>query len=162
MKNPDRVRRLIKQLFEISQQLEDETERSGLMPSGQQLGNLGEILLADRFGLLLEKPMTVGIDAWTELGERVQIKTTTERGRGIPLCKEKPDEDIMLLAALIHSNGTFDVIFNGPMVFAWDIRQKTRKSTGIYFASMGPLLRKAKSVPPALRIRENVISNIAA
>ena len=106
--------------------------------------------------------MTIGIDAWTKLGARVQIKTTTERGRGIPLCKEKPDEDKMLLAALIHSNGTFDVIFNGTMVFAWDIRQKTRKSTGIYFASMGPLLRKAKSVPPALRIRENVISNIAA
>tara|TARA_B100000073_G_scaffold335125_1_gene328411 strand:+ start:529 stop:1002 length:474 start_codon:yes stop_codon:yes gene_type:complete len=150
--NPERVRDLIKQLFQISRQLEKETHRKGLMPSGQQLGNLGEILLADRFGLELAKPMTVGIDACTSNGDRVQIKTTTERGRGIPLCHEKPDDDIHLLAALIKSDGSFDVIFNGPMIFAWEIRQKTPKSTGIYFASMGPLLRKAKTVPMEFRL----------
>ena len=162
MKNPETVRKLIKQLFEISQKLEDETQRLGLMPSGQQLGNLGEILLADRFGLLLEKPMTVGIDAWTSFGERVQIKTTTERGRGIPLCKRKPDDDVLLLAALINRDGTFDVIFNGPMVIAWEIKQKTPKGNGIYFASMDPLLRKAKSIPMALRIHESPSTVVAA
>ena len=152
MQNPERVRDLIKQLFQISRQLEKETHREGLMPSGQQLGNLGEILLADRFGLQLAKPMTVGIDACTSNGDRVQIKTTTERGRGIPLCHEKPDDDIHLLAALIKSDGSFDVIFNGPMLLAWEIRQKTPKSTGIYFVSMGPLLRKAKTIPTELRL----------
>ena len=71
-----RVRDLIKQLFEISRQLEKETHRDVLMPSGQQLGNLGENLFADRFGLELQKPMTVGIDACTSIGDRVQIKIT--------------------------------------------------------------------------------------
>ena len=158
MQNPEHVRNLIKQLFEISRQLKKETHREGLMPSGQQLGNLGEILLADRFGLQLAKPMTVGIDACTSNGDRVQIKTTTERGRGIPLCHEKPDDDIHLLAALIKSDGSFDVIFNGPMVLAWEIRQNTPKSTGIYFASMGPLLRTAVTVPMELRL--TAVSNL--
>ena len=89
MKN-NRVRQLIQELFMISNQLEAELPGRGLMPAGQQLGNLGELLIADRFGLELTPPMQKGIDAHPADGTKVQIKTTTTRGVGIPLGHERP------------------------------------------------------------------------
>ena len=73
--NSRKVSELIKQLFEASLQLETEIPGRSFLPSGQQLGNLGEVLVAEAFGLNLCKAMTKGIDAHTEDGRMVQIKT---------------------------------------------------------------------------------------
>ena len=70
---------LIKQLFEISQQLEAEIPGRKSLPSGQQLGNLGEALIAEAFGLNPCKAMTKGIDGHTDDGRIVLIKTITSR-----------------------------------------------------------------------------------
>jgi len=144
---------LIEELFRISNQLEAELPGRGLMPAGQQLGNLGEVLIADRFGLDLTKPMQKGIDAHTADDRKVQIKTTTSRGVGIPLGHEQPDADVYLLAGLLNANGTCEVIFNGPMVLAWAIRQPTPKSGGVAFVSKGPLERLAREIPAELQLK---------
>ena len=83
------VSKLIKQLFEVSSQLEAEIPDRNFLPSGQQLGNLGEILVAEAFGLNLCKAMTKGIDAHTEDGRMVQIKTVTSRAAGVHLSKRQ-------------------------------------------------------------------------
>ena len=151
--NNSKVRMLIQELFRISNQLEAELPGRGLMPAGQQLGNLGELLIADRFGLELSPPMQKGIDAHTSDGTKVQRKTTTSRGVGIPLGREQPDGDVYLLAGLLNANGTCEVIFNGPMVLAWSIRQPTRKSGGVAFVSKGPLERLAREIPAELQLK---------
>ena len=151
--NSNKVRQLIQELFKISNQLEAELPGRGLLPAGQQLGNLGELLIADRFGLELTTPMQKAIDAHTADGTKVQIKTTTSRGVGIPLGHEQPDGDVYLLAGLLNANGTFEVIFNGPMVLAWEIRQATPKSGGVAFVSKGPLKRLAKEIPDELQLK---------
>ena len=151
--NTSKVRQLIEELFKISKQLEAECPGRGLMPAGQQLGNLGELLIADRFGLELTPPMQKAIDAHTADGTKVQIKTTTSRGLGIPLGHERPDEDVYLLAGLLNTNGTCDVIFNGPMVLAWAIRQPTPKSGGVAFVTKGPLKRLAREIPTELQLK---------
>ena len=152
MKN-NRVRQLIQELFMISNQLEAELPGRGLMPAGQQLGNLGELLIADRFGLELTPPMQKGIVAHTADGTKVQIKTTTTRGVGIPLGHERPEEDVYLLAGLLNANGSCEVIFNGPMVLAWEIRQPMTKRGGVAFVSRGPLKRLAKEIPAELQLK---------
>ena len=151
--NHRKVRQLIQELFKISNQLEAELPGRGLMPAGQQLGNLGELLIADRFGLELASPMQKAIDAHTADGTKVQIKTTTTRAAGIPLGHEQPGDDVYLLAGLLNANGTCDVIFNGPMVLAWEIRQPTPKSGGVAFVSKGPLKRLACEIPEELQLK---------
>ena len=151
--NKSKVRQLIQELFKICNQLEAELPGRGLLPAGQQLGNLGELLIADRFGLELTPPMHKAIDAHTTDGTKVQIKTTTSRGVRIPLGHEQPADDIHLLAGLLNANGTCEVIFNGPMVLAWAIRQPTPKSGGVAFVSKGPLERLAREIPSELQLK---------
>ena len=151
--NSSKVRQLIQELFKISNQLEAELPGRGLLPAGQQLGNLGELLIADRFGLELTTPMQKAIDAHTADGTKVQIKTTTNRGVGIPLGHERPNDDVYLLAGLLNANGSCEVIFNGPMILAWAIRQPTPKSGGVAFVSKGPLKRLAREIPAALQLK---------
>ena len=151
--NNIKVRQLIQELFRISNQLEAELPGRGLMPAGQQLGNLVELLIADRFELELTPPMQKAIDAHTADGTKVQIKTTTSRGIGIPLGHEQPRDDIYLLAVLLDANGNCEVIFNGPMVLAWGIRQPTPKSGGVAFVSKGPLERLARKIPAELQLK---------
>ena len=151
--NSSKVRQLIQELFKISNQLEAELPGRGLLPAGQQLGNLGELLIADRFGLELTPPMQKAIDAHTADGTKVQIKTTTNRGVGIPLGHERPADDVYLLAGVLNANGSCEVIFNGPMILAWAIRQPTPKSGGVAFVSKGPLKRLAREIPAALQLK---------
>lgn len=61
---------------------------------------------------------------------------------------------MQLVAVLIKTDCTYGIVFNGPMVLAWQIRQTTPKSIVIYFASMGPLLRIAQSGPQELSLCE--------
>ena len=151
--NSNKVRQLIQELFKISNQLEAELPGRGLLPAGQQLGNLGELLIADRFGLELTTPMQKAIDAHTADGTKVQIKTTSSRGVGIPLGHERPGGDVYLLAGVLNANGSCEVIFNGPMILAWAIRQPTPKSGGVAFVSKGPLKRLAREIPAALQLK---------
>ena len=141
--NSRKVSELIKQLFEASLQLETEIPGRSFLPSGQQLGNLGEVLVAEAFGLNLCKAMTKGIDAHTEDGRMVQIKTVTSRAAGVHLSKRRPSVNTHLIAIEIKPDGTFDVIYNGPEIHAWLVRQ-----SGKPFVSMGPFLKAAKAIPP--------------
>ncbi|QNI43346.1 hypothetical protein [Synechococcus sp. A15-28] len=133
---------LIKQLFEISRQLEAEIPGRNFLPSGQQLGNLGEVLVAEAFGLNLCKAMTKGIDAHTEDGRMVQIKTVTSRSAGVHLSKRRPSVNTYLIAIELKPDGTFEVIYNGPEMHAWLVRQ-----SGKPFVSMGPFLKAAEAIP---------------
>ena len=140
--NSRKVSELIKQLFEASLQLETEIPWRSFLPSGQQLGNLGEVLVAEAFGLNLCKAMTKGIDAHTEDGRMVQIKTVTSRAAGVHLSKRRPSVNTHLIAIEIKPDGTFDVIYNGPEIHAWLVRQ-----SGKPFVSMGPFLKAAQAIP---------------
>ena len=136
------VSALIKQLFEISRELEAVIPGRNFLPSGQQLGNLGEALVAEAFGLNLCKAMTKGIDAHTDDGRMVQIKTITSRAAGVNLSKRRPSVNTYLIAIQINPDGNFDVIYNGPEIHAWLVRQ-----SGKPFVSMGPFLRAAQAIP---------------
>ena len=136
------VSELIKKLFEISRQLEAVIPGRNFLPSGQQLGNLGEVLVAEAFGLNLCKAMTKGIDAHTDDGRMVQIKTITSRAAGVNLSKRRPSVNTYLIAIQINPDGNFDVIYNGPEIHAWLVRQ-----SGKPFVSMGPFLRAAQAIP---------------
>ena len=61
---------LIKQLFEASLQSETEILGRSFLPSGQQIGSLGEVLVTEAFGLNICKAMTKEIDAHTEDGRK--------------------------------------------------------------------------------------------
>ena len=140
--NSRKVSELIKQLFEASLQLETEIPGRSFLPSGQQLGNLGEVLVAEAFGLNLCKAMTKGIDAHAEDGRMVQIKTVTSRAAGVHLSKRRPSVNTYLIAIEIKPDGTFEVIYNGPEIHAWLVRQ-----SGKPFVSMGPFLKAAQAIP---------------
>ena len=151
--NRRKVSELIQRLFDIAVELEKELPGRGFLPAGQQLGNLGEVLIADRFGLQLTPPMTKKIDAYAHDGTRVQLKAVTDKYAGVNVSGHRPDGDIIMIVALIHRDGSFEIIFNGPECLAWDISQAKAKSTGRKFVSKGPLLRLAKEIPEELQIK---------
>ena len=140
--NKEKIAQLTQQLFAVSQQLEEEIPGRSFLPSGQQLGNLGEVLVAEAFGLNLCKAMTKGIDAHTADGRMVQIKTVTSRAAGVMLSKRRPSLNTYLIAVRINPEGTFDVIYNGLEIHAWLVRQ-----SGKPFVSMRPLLKAAQAIP---------------
>ena len=150
--NRAKITELIQKLFDIAGELEKELPGRGFLPAGQQLGNLGEVLIADRFGLELAPPMTKTIDAHTRDGTRVQLKAVTDKAAGVNVSSKRPDEDIIMIVAMILRDGTFEIIFNGPECLAWDISQSKAKSNGRKFVSMGPLLRLARKITEELQL----------
>ena len=72
----------------------------------------------------------------------MQIKTITSRAAGVNLSKRRPSVNTYLIAIQINPDGNFDVIYNGPEIHAWLVRQ-----SGKPFVSMGPFLRAAQAIP---------------
>ena len=99
-------------------------------------------MVAGAFGLDLCRAMTKGIDAHTEDGRMVQIKTVTSRAAGVMLSKRRPSVNTHLIVIQINPEGTFDVVYNGPEIHAWLVRQ-----SGKPFVSMGPFLKAAQAIP---------------
>ena len=139
----------IRKLFELCDELTQITGRN-CSPNGQQLGNLGEHLIVSLNNWELAKAGQKGWDAITKTGRKVSIKTITACGVGVNIANAMPTADD-LLAIMLKHDGSFDILYNGPIMPAWEIRQKGRKGKQ-GFISMGPLLKLSarQTSPPRL------------
>jgi len=101
----------IKQLLEITQRLKDKHQRSFTL-DGRLVGDIGEVLAAEKYGLRLLSENSQKHDA-TEIatGKKVQIKSSFSDRSYFP-CDESNIPDYYL-AVKIHENGTIEELFNG-------------------------------------------------
>ena len=80
---------------------------------GNLIGDLGEVIAADIFGITLSPPNEKGIDGYAPDGKSVQIKASgTKRGPAFTYVPTRPY--YLLFFHLDMDTFTAEIIFNGP------------------------------------------------
>lgn len=112
----------IKQLYEISAELERLFPGRHYTPDGHMIGSIGEALAASYYGLELFTASAETHDAKAADGRLVQVKAT--QISRIALSSEPQ----WLLVLRIHRDGTFSEEYNGPGKLAWEHCGKMQKN----------------------------------
>ena len=102
----------IKQLLEITQKLRDQYKR-GFPLDGRLVGDIGEVLVAEQYGLELYNENTAIHDGFEiATGRKVQIKASFRNYSYFPHGADKcPD---YFLSVNILENGELEELYNGP------------------------------------------------
>lgn len=114
----------IRELYAVTNRLGELYPGRHFTPDGHMVGSLGEVVAAEHYGLDLLKASAPVHDA-KELttGRPVQIKAT--QGRRVALYEE-PD---YLIVMLIHGDGSFEEVYNGPGKEVWEAAGKPQKTS---------------------------------
>ena len=112
----------IKQLYKITNELEQTYPGRKFTVDGHLVGSNGEVIVAEHYGLSLLPNSTKTHDAVSKEGKQVQIKATQVKGIAI---SSEPD---YLIVIRILSDGSWEEIYNGPGKAAWDNAGKMQKN----------------------------------
>ena len=116
------VKEMIQDLYRITNELETMFPGRKFTPDGHLVGSIGEVLVAERYGLTLLKNSTQTHDAVTDDGRFVQIKATQIDRIAI---SSNPDN---LIVIKINPNGDWHQVYNGPGKIVWDNAGKVQKN----------------------------------
>lgn len=141
----DQAAEKIKELYEISAELERLFPGRHYTPDGHMIGSIGEALAASYYGLELFPASAETHDAKAVDGRLVQIKAT--QISRISLSSEPQ----WLLVLRIHRNGTFSEEYNGPGKLAWEHCGKMQKN-GQRPISLAKLRILQAEVPDSARL----------
>ena len=112
----------IKQLYKITNELEQTYPGRKFTVDGHLVGSIGEVIVAEHYGLSLLPNSTKTHDAVSKEGKQVQIKATQVKGIAI---SSEPD---YLIVIRLLSDGSWEEIYNGPGKAAWDNAGKMQKN----------------------------------
>ena len=146
MKNTDSIAQKIRELYAITEELERLYPGRKFTIDGHLVGSIGEVLVAERYGLTLLPNSTQTHDAEAKDGRLVQIKATQTKRIAI---SSEPD---FLIAIQIQENGTWLEIYNGPGGSVWENAGKLQKN-GQRPISVAKLKSLMKAVPDSHRIQ---------
>ena len=137
----------IKELYKITNELESSYPGRKFTIDGHLVGSIGEVIVAEHYGLELLPNSTQMHDAVSNDGKHVQIKATQVNQIAIT---SQPD---YLIVIKLLPDGTWEEIYNGPGKPAWDNAGKLQKN-----GQRSISLNKLKSLmDPA---RKNVINRV--
>ena len=138
----------IRDLYKITNKLEELFEGRHFTPDGHLVGSMGEVYAAERYGLELFVASHKAHDGKTSDGKLVQIKATQRSSIGI---SEEPD---YLIVLHIEKNGEFHEEYNGPGEQVWELFDgKKRPTNGQYQVSLSKLRELDAQVLPEARIK---------
>lgn len=129
----------IKAIYAITGELEALYPGRHFTPDGHMVGSIGEVIVADAYGLEILTASAKTHDARAQDGKMIQIKAT-QRDR-IAISSE-PD---YLIAIRIHSDGSYEEIYNGPGNLVWQAAGPMQKN-GQRSISTAKLSNIAKTV----------------
>ena len=112
----------IKELYKITTELERTYPGRKFTVDGHLVGSIGEVIVAEHYGLSLLPNSTKTHDAVSEGGKMVQIKATQVKGISI---SSEPDYVIVIR---ILSDGSWEEVYNGPGKPVWDNAGKRQKN----------------------------------
>ena len=113
----------IKELYKITNELESSYPGRKFTIDGHLVGSIGEVIVAEHYGLTLLPNSTKTHDAVSKDGRLIQIKATQVQGISI---SSEPD---YLIAIKLFSDGSWEEIYNGPGKPAWDGAGKMQKNS---------------------------------
>ena len=135
----------IKQLYKITNELEQTYPGRKFTVDGHLVGSIGEVIVAEHYGLSLLHNSTKTHDAVSKEGKQVQIKATQVKGIAI---SSEPD---YLIVIRLLSDGSWEEIYNGPGKAAWDNAGKMQKN------GQRPIsLRKLRNLMDSVDINDKI------
>ena len=112
----------IKELYKITNELESSYPGRKFTIDGHLIGSIGEVIVAEHYGLELLRNSTETHDAVATDGKYVQIKATQINRIAI---SSEPD---YLIVIKIFSDGSWEEVYNGPGKPVWDNAGKMQKN----------------------------------
>ena len=112
----------IKELYKITKELETEYPGRKFTIDGHLVGSIGEVIVAENYGLSLLPNSTKTHDALSKDGKYVQIKATQVKNDSIT---SEPD---FIIVIQIQSDGSWTEIYNGPGKPVWENAGKMQKN----------------------------------
>lgn len=112
----------IKELYKITNELESSYPGRKFTIDGHLVGSIGEVIVAEHYGLELLPNSTETHDAVSSAGEYVQIKATQINRIAI---SSEPD---YLIVIKLFSDGSWEEVYNGPGKPVWDNAGKIQKN----------------------------------
>ena len=112
----------IKELYLITGELERRYPGRKFTIDGHLLGSIGEVIVAEAYGLALLPNSTERHDAVSNEGKNIQIKATQINKVSISA------EPECLIVIKILPDGSWCEIYNGPGKLAWDNAGKMQKN----------------------------------
>ncbi len=112
----------IKELYKITNELENSYPGRKFTIDGHLVGSIGEVIVAEHYGLDLLPNSTETHDAISTEGKYVQIKATQINRIAI---SSEPD---YLIVIKLFSNGSWEEVYNGPGKSVWDNDGKVQKN----------------------------------
>jgi len=112
----------IKELFKITNELETEYPGRKFTIDGHLVGSIGEVIVAEAYGLELLAVGAKTHDAVSKDDKYVQIKATQIDRISI---SSEPD---YLIVIKIYSDGSWEEVYNGPGKPVWDNAGKMQKN----------------------------------
>jgi hypothetical protein len=137
----EKFQSLIKQLYSTVAELEEMFPGRHFTPDGHMVGSIGECLVSDAYGLILETASNKGFDAVTGSGKQVEIKATQSKSVAF---RSEPEHTIVIK---ILSSGAFEEIYNGPGLLVWQqFAGKKIPTNGQYQISISKLRKLNESI----------------
>ena len=112
----------IKELYKITNELESSYLGRKFTIDGHLVGSIGEVIVAEHYGLELLPNSTETHDAVSPAREYVQIKATQINRIAI---SSEPD---YLIVIKLFSDGSWEEVYNGPGKPVWDNAGKMQKN----------------------------------
>ena len=112
----------IKELYKITNELESSYPGRQFTIDGHLVGSIGEVIVAEHYGLELLRNSTETHDAVSADGKSVQIKATQINRIAI---SSEPD---YLIVIKLFSDGSWEEVYNGPGKPVWDNARKMQKN----------------------------------
>ena len=112
----------IKELYKITNELESSYPGRKFTIDGHLVGSIGEVIVAEHYGLDLLPNSTEIHDAVSADGKYVQIKATQINRIAI---SSEPD---YLIVIKLFSDGSWEEVYNGPGKPVWDNAGKMQKN----------------------------------
>jgi len=143
------IHKAVNELLKIVEALQSRYDRKKFTLDGRLVGDLGEILVEQDYNLDLYSGLAKHHDGETPDGRKVQIKTTMKNSLTFPV-DHIPH---YYIGIKIHSNGTYDEIFNGPGSIAWEaIKNRKPTKTNLHSITLSTLKKLNEKVSAQDRI----------
>ena len=112
----------IKELYKITNELGSSYPGRKFTIDGHLVGSIGEVIVAEHYGLELLRNSTETHDAVSTEGKYIQIKATQINRIAI---SSEPD---YLIVIKLFSDGTWEEVYNGPGKLVWENAGKMQKN----------------------------------
>ena len=119
---PDYISKRVQELFSITHELEQYHPAKKFTLDGVLVGSIGEVLVAEHYGLTLLPNSHKTHDAITQDGKLVQIKTTQINKVSI---SSEPD---FLIVIKLFPSGEWEEVYNGLGSLVWSNAGKIQKN----------------------------------